>query len=526
MDNNRLSNTGDTGNTQISLVVNRNKFGENTIDLGRVLHNLKVGRRLYAWILILCMVLGFCIPLLIYQINRIPLTVYSVVTLKYEIDNPNALEENAPARIMVEDLTAPDGTELDLNQITSSYVLQNALTSLELSQPINLSNLRSNIGIQRILTEDSQRQQEILNSMMENKNSGAYDQMAKMETNYTNTFIVSLANGFGDEDSSTKLELKEDELRLLLDQILVSYNDYLVRTYQDVKLPEDEVSVIDLEELDIPEGVDQLHTALRNLTTYCEEKPDIIKSYRSKETGYSLNDLISNLELIQEVDVEYLSSYVFSNGIAVDRDEVIDNYRYNLLTAQVELDRINDDISAVNILLDNYKNDEILVTSQDTDNMLTATTSTAYYNNLLLKQAENEKRAADKKAEITDIQTRITALINARNTVTEEETEEAKKELERLAGICSEINDQVRAHMEEVFSSSFYNTLAEHSTALGRSKSFLEASAKNIILGVIAGAVVGCVIWFFGAVLPEFSHQRKEEPEPAEETKEGEADAE
>ena len=514
MNNNKLPIETEKGisldkDTQINLVVNRSGGDEYTIDLGRVFHNMKVTKRFYAWIVILCMVLGLCAPLVMYQINKVPLTVYSVVTLRYEIDNPEQKNEDDPKRILVKDLTAPDGKELDLNQITSAFVLQNALNDLTLSQPINLSNLRSNIGIQRILTEDSKRQQEILNTMMENKSADAYQQMADMENEYTNTFIVSLTNGFGNEDAGTKMELKDDELKLLLDQILIEYNGYLVKTYQDAKLPEDAISVIDMEELDIPESVDQFRTALRNLYTYCDEQTDDIKDYRSWQTGYSLNDLMLNLQLIQEVDVEYLYSYVFANGIARDRDEVIDNYKYNLLVAQTELAEINNNIEAVKVLLDNYKNDEILVSSPDSESMQTAVTNTSYYNNLILQQADNQKQAATKEQEITEIQTRIESLVSARDIVTQAETNEAEEELIHLAEKCQGINEQVRNHMEEVFASSFYNTLAEHSVALGKNPSFLVASLKNMIIGLVVGAVVGLVIWFLGGLVPEFSRRRE-----------------
>ena len=494
----------ETKDSQINLVVNQPSSDEITIDLGNVFHNMKTLSRIYAWVLILCVVIGACVPLLMYQVQKKPLTVYSVVKLDYTLEDEKT----------VADLTAPDGEELDLNQITSSYVLQQALDRIELSQPVSLSNLRSNISIQRILTEDSMRQQEILSAMMENNNSGAYEQMANIKRNYINTFIVSLVNGFGDEDARVKVELEDDELSLLLDNILIAYNDYLAKTYADVNLPGDDISVIDIEELDIPEGVDQLRTALRNLYTYCDEKPDYIKAYRSRETGNSLNDLMQNIQLIQTVDVEYLSSYVYANGIARDREEVIDNHRYNLLVAQTELDEINENIAAVTTLLDNYKNDEILISVPESDSMQTAVTNTTYYNDLIQQQAENEKLAAEKEEEITEIQSRIAALVSAEGNVTAAETMEAEEELGRLAEKCREINTQLRNHMEEIFNSSFYNTMAEHSAPLGNQESFVKAIGKKFVIGIAAGAVIGIAIWGVAALIPEFTKGRKKEEVP------------
>ena len=469
---------------------------------------MKLSFRLFVWVMVLCMVIGACAPLVLYQIKKSPTIVYSAVRLDYDVqDKDNLMEEGHP----VTDLTAPDGTELDLFQITSAYVLQSALSGIELSEAVTLSDLRQNITIQRNLTEESLRQQEILNTMLNNNTSGAYEQMAKMTYSYTNSFIVSLKNGFGDEDARVKAEHEDAELALLLDRILIAYNDYLVKTYADATLPGDDISIIDLEELDIPEAVDQLRTALKSLYSYCEKQPETIRAYRSRETGYSLYDLMKQIEMIQEVDVEYLSAYIYANGIARDRDEVIDNHRYNLQVAEAELQEIYENIAAVTTLLDTYKNDEILISSPDSDSTQSAVTNTAYYNDLITRQAENEQLAAEKEIQIKELDTRIAALESARNTVTEKETQEAEEELKRLLTNCQTVNTSVRAQMEEIHGSAFYNMMAEHSAALSTKQGFIQANIKKVGIGLAAGLFIGFVIWGISALVPEFSRNRKQE---------------
>jgi len=512
-------------NTQINLVVNNND-DINEINFGRVFHTMWSKRLFYGWIVALCLLIGVSVPLIVYQFTKEPLTVFSVVTLNYEVDNDEKVLEKdpeAPKRIKVKDLTAPDGEELDLNEITSSYVLQNALNGLELSQPITLSNLRTNINITRTLSEESSRQQEILAQMIENKSEDAYKQMADAEMIYTNTFVVSLSNGFGDEDSRVKVELKDNELRQLLDRILISYNEYLVKTYADKKVPDDAVSVIDIDELDIPESIDQLRAAVKGLYNYCDEKPEEIKDYRSWKTGYSIHNLMARLKTVQEVDIEYLSANVYANGIARDRGEVIDNYRYNLLVAQSEMEQIKENISAVKTLLDNYKNDEILVSVPESNELQTAQTNTEYYNNLILEQADNYKLLAEKEEEIKEYQTRIAALNLAADTVTEKDTVEAQEELQRTLENCQNISQMVNEHMEEIFNSSFFNTLAYHSTALGKTPNFIVASAKKIMIGGLAGIFIGLLIWLIGGLAPEFAYS-PEEDDKKKKKKEGKGD--
>ena len=65
-------------NTQIQLVVDHSGEEEDTIDLGRVLHNVRTKSRIFAWVMILCMLVGVCAPLLLYQFQKPALTVSSV----------------------------------------------------------------------------------------------------------------------------------------------------------------------------------------------------------------------------------------------------------------------------------------------------------------------------------------------------------------------------------------------------------------------------------------------------------------
>ncbi len=507
--------------TQISVVVSNPNEGRDSIDLGRVLHNVRLKRRVFAWVVLLCVAFGICAGLLSYQISKKPLTVSSVVTLNYEIPNPLLdpeknkkydpsllQDESIPLTAPVEDLSAPDGTALDLNQVTSSYVLQSALSGLELSHPITLSNLRDNILIEKILTEDSRRQQEVASSMIADKNTSAYTEVQEIQLTYDNRFVVSLRNGFGDEDSRVKYDLTGAELRLVLDRILDAFNDYLFTSYADIRLPDDTFSVIDTEELDVMESLGLLRTAVTNLYQYCDAKTDSVKSYRSWRTGRSLTDLMENLDHARSINVDYLYSYVFSNSIAKDHDAMITSFQYQLRSAQTQLDTVNDSIATVQTMLDNYKNDSIFLSMQDTDTSKTTASNTNYYNNLVKQQANNYSKAAELETTVADLQDKIDTL---RANAGLAETEEIREELEDAIEVCRTAYRQISSQMEEIIASPFYTTYADHSVAQGESESFITASMKRVILGAIAGLVISCGLWFLSALLPELRITKEEE---------------
>ena len=67
--------------------------------------------------------------------------------------------------------------------------------------------------------------------------------------------------------------------------------------------------------------------------------------------------------------------------------------------------------------------------------------------------------------------------------------------------------------MEELIASPFYTTYAEHTEPQDKLQNFISANLKKMIIGAVAGAVIGCGLWFLAALAPEFKKGRKDEDE-------------
>ena len=513
MDNNEQKTNGlpDGQDRPIQLVLNRPASNEVTIDLGNVFHNMKLKRRIFAWLIVLCLTAGLCLPLLMYQFNKPMLTVSSVAVLRYEVPvkervNGEWVVPDEPKYEQVSDLTAPDGSDLDLNEITSSYVLQTALDGMSLSRPVTAAQLRANIRIQTILTEASSRTREALAGLADAKNAEAYTRLETAEMKYQNRFIVSLTNGFGEEGSSRKTELKDDELRQVLDRVLTVYNDYLVKTYADIKLPEDKFSVIDIRELDILESLDQLRAGLDAMDEYIKAKSDAVRAYRSSVTGRSLTDWQETLKTFRSINVDYLYTLVSENAVTRDKTALLTTWKYELRNAQNSLDKTNEEIAETQKILSTYKNDSIYVSMQESDDTKTTKASTKYYNDLVLQQADNYEQARKLKETVADYTDRIIRMEAAEGT---EVTEAVEEELTRSLSTAQGLYGKVRAHMEEVFASSMYTGYEDHSVPQGSVEGFLKASMKKMIIFGAAGAVLACGLWFLAGLAPEFSKNRK-----------------
>lgn len=490
-------------NAQINVMLNTPDYTDYEIDLGRVFHNMKQMRRVYAWVIVLCLLVGVCAPLLLYQFSKPVLTVSSVVTLNYAKD---------------ERLKAPDGTDLDLSQIVSSYVLQNALADLKLSKPVSISALRSNIKIDRILTDKSRQAQELAKKMDQEKNANVFNQLQSIDLEYVNRFVVSLTNSFDDGTGKNTIDLKDAELRLVLNRVLDAYNDYLILTYADQKLPEDRLSIIDLDRMDILESLEQMQTASDALNNYCQSQSDEVKAYRSWKTGFNLNDWMEFLQMLREVNIDYLYSYVYTNGYVKNKSTMLMNYQYQLRNEQSNLDQINSNIQTLDSILKDYKKDNIFVSMQESGTSKSTSTTTDYFNQLIMDQVTNYSTVAQTETRISNLNDQIEMLsVSDSSSNLANVAENINTELVRALEASRNIYSQIKAHMEEVQASPEFTHFAVHTAASGEQKNFLSANLTKMIIGFVLGGVIGCGLWFMASLLPELtrSHSRKESKKEA-----------
>jgi len=181
----------------------RPRTEDNAIDPARVVRNFWDKRKVFAWVLVLCIVIGICAPLAVYPFTKEPQKVSAVATLEY-----------------AKDLKAPDGSALDLTKVTSAAVLQEALDGVTLSRKITADALSAQIEILQIYTQETKKLKEMMMGLAKVQDPGAYTPLKDFEMEYENRFTVTLKNIFG---------LKDEETRLLLDRVLDAYNDYLAR---------------------------------------------------------------------------------------------------------------------------------------------------------------------------------------------------------------------------------------------------------------------------------------------------------
>ena len=139
-------------NRKVEVVVKRDAAAEGTeLDLVRVFQNMGKKKRVYAWLLICCMLIGFAVPLLRAELADPVESVSAVISFIY----PGAKEG-----------LAPDRTQLDVNYVTSSYILQSAMDKTHLSASIPVNALERNISLERMLTEETRQNLEVVEKVI------------------------------------------------------------------------------------------------------------------------------------------------------------------------------------------------------------------------------------------------------------------------------------------------------------------------------------------------------------------------
>ena len=491
-------------NQKVEVVVKRDKSQNMAeLDLVRVFTNMGKKKRIYAWLIIICMLVGFSVPMLMAQLSDKRESVSAIITLTY----PDGEKQKAP-----------DGSDLDINYISSSYILKNALQKTRLSVNIPLSTIERNLNIERLLTEATRQELEVVEKVI-TETSKDYEEVKNIEYRYEGKYIITLANGFStDPEGKNKVFISGSELATLLNNIIAAYNEYFYDTYMNMSLPDNNLDSIGNKNLDYIERLDSIVDLLNSITKYCndESRKDYI-NIRSKVDGMSLKDINDCVLLVRDIDVDYLYSYVYFNSIAKDKNSMITKYEYLLRNAQRNLDVINGNIENNTALIAEYKNDSITVTTQDQGLGQISSLTTDYYNELILSQADNYAEKSSISERIANLNDKINGFKNSAGSLQQKKYVEA--ELDSLAGICEKLYKLTEEHINEIVESESYkNSYISHISAQYAGTSFFNAAnIKKAVIGVVIGAVLAVLIWMADGFIEELkrgsdkNNKRKEE---------------
>ena len=476
---------------KVEVIVNHQGELDGEISLAKVFSNMAKKKKIYLRMLAILLILGLVLPMLLAELNTKAPSTQAVVQLKYmDLDQETGME------------VAPQPVKF------SSYVLQEALNNTQLSSKVSITNLESNLRIEQLLTAETRQRLEILDRQV-NAQGSAIGQATTIKLDYDNTFIVTLANGFGNPDARKKTYLTTSEIQDLLNNIIKAYDTQIYKSRTDFTLPESDLESLESNGLDFLENLDIIKTSLTSLKAYCDSKAELYPDYRSAATGLSFNDLSDTIATINDIDISYLYSYIMYNGITKDQATLINKYNYTLRTARLDLADVNSRIDGNNKIIENYKNQSISVIGNDDQSGKPLSITTEYYNKLVLTQTELFDRKAELESQISDLENKIKVFGESASS---KEVEAVKKEYERVYKDAVAVQTLVLDQAQELLESdTIKNSYTVSTTAQSETASFFSSrNIKKAVLGGIAGVIIAVAAWFVAGFAAELKKGGKE----------------
>lgn len=232
---------------------------------------------------------------------------------------------------------APDGTELDLSEIYSSAVISRVLDNLDLDQAEHpIDAIRSSITVEQVEDE----QVETVNTAL-NEDGESSDLQS---TEYKVSYAVNWKDG----------KQLQEMAQAVLDEILDVYFTQFSEEYINQSTIADSISGLNQTGYDYIEQVELIEKALNDTIAQLTQRADIAPEFYSTKTGYSYNDLVEQVRLLNESQITPLLAYILNHQVTRDRDALLAKYEQRVKEHKFNQERSNIRIEEVENILDAY----------------------------------------------------------------------------------------------------------------------------------------------------------------------------
>lgn len=295
----------------------------------------------------------------------------------------------------------PDGTQFDIRQLKSPYVIENALQETGLDNSgIKPDQVRRNIDITPIIPNDIAQRAE---TMIKQGNQYVY-----YPSEFKISYMVNKAFSYNQGIA-------------LVETIINEYQKYFYTLYSDIKTIEKTIGSLDYSAYDYPDIVEIISTQITGIQEFMTEKTEEDSNFRSAETGFNFADLNRSYDILKTVDTSKLESLVNTNTLTKDRLKLIKDYEYKVKRMELDRAKKNSEAEEARRLMDQFKKEDFILIPDSKGNELRTENPESYYNILA--------------------ETAITSSVEATNL--QHEIDYYNKEIERLVSVAERINTQL-----------------------------------------------------------------------------------
>ena len=476
---------------KIDLYINNNDAdAEQGISIMNVFSTLGKRFHLYIFVMIIGLLAGLLVPTMMYTLKDRNESAITVLGLDYA---------------QAEQGKAPDGSDLDISYIKSSYIVQNALSNVTLTKEVTTAQVQSNLTITGILTDETKQRIEIINKLEELKNNDYAKLLAELKLNYRAQYIISINNVFKSDNSKTILP--STDLSHLLSAIMNAYSEYFIETYSNKVMPSNLIEAVNVDTLDFMDVLDKIVYFYDYLVEYCNDKAAFLPGFRASN-GKSFKDFASIIQTENNTRIDEYYSYVYLNNVYKFPEVTITNYKIQKRDAELELGSVNAEITATKNSIANYKPDKVVINNQDGSTPMTVEVTSDYYNDLVLKLQSLNETKSGLEERISVLNERINRLEDPTTLGTAEQVAKASQYMETALTYARNLYKMVSDTSKELYSSNAYRNKFMHSITTYKSERFSD-NLKMFGIGAAAGLGLGLIIWVADAFIIEFKNVKR-----------------
>ncbi len=465
---------------KVQLVVSQQEYDDDEIDLGQLIRKIIDGKK----------TIMFCILLALF-VTIVGFSGYNFIMQDQVGTVSTVLSFNFKG---IEEGLNPEGEEFSIAEITNKKVLEDTIIQLGLgAKGIDSETLRRNIIIQGIVPEDVIKRMSLINQMAE-KDVSQLEKLSEM-TYYPTQYKIDL-------HILKDMDLNGEEAEQILMTMVNNYKKYFMNKYNDRQVLSTAITTVDLDRYDYSEYVMLVDGQLNIAHTYLEDKELEAPDFRSKTTGVSFGDLISQVELVQNVEINNVQAIIDTFIVSKNKERLYSIYSNKVDTMTLEMNQYKQQGTGLRQAAAEYKKDAMVVLGNDgLETAMEITQNSKAYDQLILDAVEAENKANAFKYDIELYQELLARLTEANESgidvditpyIGKVETD-IEYIAERVKGLFENINDTVdEYYTREVFKGSVKMDIPAiyTSNSMDSVKQFIMAVAISAVLGMMIGVML------------------------------------
>jgi hypothetical protein len=363
----------------VNLIIKQDSGQEEGISLGDILAVLKSGKRLIAVFTAVALVLSLMAAgFYAYFLTPSDGSVRALISFNYD-----GIDKGLD----------PHGKVFDIDKLRAPVVLDKVMNNLGLyDRKLTTEDLRRNISEHGIVPNDIIDKILLINKMAE-KDVTKLAELENIEyhpTQYMITFNVD-----------KKLGINSSDAKKVLNDVLNEYRNYFYDTYGDKDVLSSAVGEVKYEEYDYPEVARVMRGQMDIIKSYLGDKNSKSPDFRAKSTQMSFGDIITYLNIVEDVDVSRMSSLIFSYNLTKDKDRLLSLYEYRIEQFNVDMAKQQDESKMAQAAVDKYQKDKNIVlmpgltTSDTQSSTLEFDQKNQYYDQLTQRALDKGVSASD-----------------------------------------------------------------------------------------------------------------------------------